>query len=143
MFVTQLVLTHTLSFVRHCILMLIAMNTMFHSMSQKTSICNITLLLQCNICYLFLSVRLFSIYELLSVHVHGWCVFQAQYILDRGLGGAMFWTLDFDDFGSNVCGQGAYPLIGQIEEVLAAAGPPSPTSTGTFPCKRRLTILSV
>ncbi|KAL8595073.1 hypothetical protein ACOMHN_002051 [Nucella lapillus] len=56
---------------------------------------------------------------------------KAQYILDRGLGGAMFWTLDFDDFSNNVCGQGHYPLIGQIEKALQAVGPLCPASTST------------
>ena len=43
----------------------------------------------------------------------------------------MFWTLDFDDFASNVCNQGRYPLIGQVGTALQTASPPavSPTST--------------
>ena len=36
----------------------------------------------------------------------------------------MFWTLDFDDFGNNVCNQGSYPLIGQMGTALQAANPP-------------------
>ena len=42
----------------------------------------------------------------------------------------MFWTLDFDDFGNNVCNQGSYPLIGQMGTALQAANPPSVSSTG-------------
>ena len=35
-----------------------------------------------------------------------------------GLGGAMLWSLDLDDFG-NVCGDGHNPLINTIKEVMA------------------------
>ena len=42
--------------------------------------------------------------------------------MDRGLGGAMFWTLDFDDFGNNTCNQGSYPLIGQMGAALQVPG---------------------
>ena len=42
----------------------------------------------------------------------------------------MFWTLDFDDFGNNLCNQGSYPLIAQMGTALQAANPPSASSTG-------------
>ena len=50
--------------------------------------------------------------------------------MDTGLAGAMFWTLDFDDFGSNVCNQGSYPLIGRIGTALQIAGPLGVSFTG-------------
>lgn len=58
------------------------------------------------------------------------CV-QANYIVSQGLGGAMFWTLDFDDFQHDVCGQGTYPLIGEVSRVLQAATPITSTVSGT------------
>ena len=41
---------------------------------------------------------------------------KAQYILDQNLGGAMFWSLDLDDFSGSHCGQGKYPLINTIKK---------------------------
>ena len=40
---------------------------------------------------------------------------KAQYILDQNLGGAMFWSLDLDDFSGSHCSQGKYPLINTIK----------------------------
>ena len=56
---------------------------------------------------------------------------QADFIVHYGLGGAMFWTLDFDDFDNSTCGQGTYPLIGEVRQSLDAVNPVSiPTVTG-------------
>ena len=44
---------------------------------------------------------------------------KAQYILDSGLGGGMFWDLPSDDF-RNLCGGGAYPLIRSVHSVLSS-----------------------
>ena len=41
---------------------------------------------------------------------------KAQYILDNGLGGALFWDLPSDDF-SDRCGGGRYP-ISAVDNVL-------------------------
>lgn len=38
---------------------------------------------------------------------------KAQYINDNGLGGAIIWDIDSDDY-SNACGMGNYPLISAI-----------------------------
>ena len=42
---------------------------------------------------------------------------KAQYILDSGLGGGMFWDLPSDDF-KNLCGGGTYPLIRTVSDIL-------------------------
>ncbi|XP_059079233.1 probable chitinase 10 isoform X1 [Tigriopus californicus] len=47
---------------------------------------------------------------------------KAQYVLDQDLGGAMIWDLPSDDF-SNQCGQGPYPLLTAINQVLTYASP--------------------
>lgn len=43
--------------------------------------------------------------------------FKAQYILDNGFGGAMFWSLDKDDY-TGLCGGGASPVISAVFRVL-------------------------
>ena len=42
---------------------------------------------------------------------------KANYLKDKKLGGAMFWTMDLDDFG-NTCGLGRYPLINEVRDIL-------------------------
>jgi len=45
---------------------------------------------------------------------------KSQYVRDMGLGGGMVWALDLDDF-KNKCGEGSYPLMNTIREVLGPA----------------------
>ena len=70
---------------------------------------------------------------------------QANFIVQRGLGGAMFWTVDFDDFGDNACGQGRYPLIGAVQQILGAAAPAitSTTPSGKTAARRVDALSSV
>ncbi|GFG35165.1 hypothetical protein Cfor_12741 [Coptotermes formosanus] len=42
---------------------------------------------------------------------------KAEYITSSGLGGAMVWAIDTDDF-RNICGDGRYPLINTIKTYL-------------------------
>ena len=44
---------------------------------------------------------------------------KAQYILDNGLGGGMFWDLPSDDF-KNLCGDGTYPIIRTVHGILSS-----------------------
>lgn len=43
---------------------------------------------------------------------------QMGLVKQYGLGGAMIWALDLDDF-RNTCGQGHYPLLNTIVEGLS------------------------
>ena len=45
---------------------------------------------------------------------------KAEYILNNELGGAMFWDLSTDDF-DNLCGDGKYPIISAVNEVLVGS----------------------
>ncbi|XP_035793649.1 chitotriosidase-1-like [Anopheles albimanus] len=56
---------------------------------------------------------------------------KVQYLLDQGLGGAMVWSLETDDF-NGVCGGGHYPLMNEIRSLLNG-GTPSPTTTTIRP----------
>jgi chitinase len=52
---------------------------------------------------------------------------KAYYILQNQLGGAMFWSLETDDFG-NICRQGNYPLITKVVSILNSGTVPSTTN---------------
>ena len=48
-----------------------------------------------------------------------------------GLGGAMIWALDLDDF-KNRCDEGPHPLLNEIKKVL---GPKRRSNEGTTPAE--------
>lgn len=41
-----------------------------------------------------------------------------NYLKENKFGGAFVWALDLDDFAGQFCGQGNYPLIGQLRTLL-------------------------
>lgn len=43
---------------------------------------------------------------------------QVSYLRQMGLGGAMVWTVDLDDFRGSFCNQGPYPLIRTLHQEL-------------------------
>lgn len=44
-------------------------------------------------------------------------LFQSEYVNQFGLGGAMVWALDDDDF-RGISGEGKFPLISKIKSIV-------------------------
>ncbi|XP_066278674.1 acidic mammalian chitinase-like [Branchiostoma lanceolatum] len=68
--------------------------------------------------------------------------YKIEYLKSKNLGGAMVWALDTDDFQGSTCGQGRYPLLTAINNLLdtGSAGvvlPPGPTHPPIKPVTQR------
>ena len=72
---------------------------------------------------------------MLSIHS---CFLKSEYVKTNGFGGAMVWAMGLDDFKGR-CGDGKYPLLKEITDVLTSENdctattsqPPSVTTVPT------------
>ncbi|CAH1249434.1 CHIT1 [Branchiostoma lanceolatum] len=59
---------------------------------------------------------------------------KVEWLRDRGLGGAMVWALDFDDFKGTTCSEQPYPLLRTVNQALLGYTPEVvTTATGAQP----------
>ncbi|XP_070286407.1 chitotriosidase-1 [Myotis yumanensis] len=58
---------------------------------------------------------------------------KVSYLKQKGLGGAMVWALDMDDFAGSLCNQGRYPLIKTLQTELRGPGAGLPQSPSERP----------
>ncbi|XP_040851852.1 chitotriosidase-1-like [Ochotona curzoniae] len=58
---------------------------------------------------------------------------KVSYLRQMGLGGAMVWTVDLDDFRGSFCNQGPYPLIRTLHQELGLPTGPSTTPKPEVP----------
>ncbi|XP_023649207.1 acidic mammalian chitinase-like [Paramormyrops kingsleyae] len=62
---------------------------------------------------------------------------KVRYLKDNHFGGAFVWAVDLDDFAGQFCGQGPYPLINHLRNLLNTETPvlPSPAPVTSAPSK--------
>jgi len=66
---------------------------------------------------------------------------KSDYIIAKGLGGAMVWDVSLDDF-ANVCGDGANPIQTAIARVMGIVQPVTTTTT-TIPTTTPIQVTPV
>ena len=57
--------------------------------------------------------------------------FKCNYVKKERLAGAMFWTLDMDDFSGKFCNNGTFPVVRALKQCFDT--PPPTTTTTTTP----------
>ncbi|XP_033008598.1 acidic mammalian chitinase-like [Lacerta agilis] len=55
--------------------------------------------------------------------------YKTQFVKDNKFGGGMVWAIDLDDFSGSFCGEGPYPLINELKNLLAGKVCGDPGST--------------
>ncbi|XP_078500840.1 acidic mammalian chitinase-like [Lissotriton helveticus] len=58
---------------------------------------------------------------------------KVKFLKENNFGGAMVWAIDLDDFGGSFCGQGKYPLITMLKNLLAGSESSCPSCGPTPP----------
>lgn len=77
---------------------------------------------------LFINILLHCLLLLLSLYPdwrvvsHRLLLFQAMFVKKEHFGGAMVWTLDMDDVSGTFCGNGPFPLVHILNELLVQTG---------------------
>ena len=56
-----------------------------------------------------------------------------DFLIERGMAGLMWWSLDLDDFDGTFCGQGKYPLISGVWRNLQSKLNDAPEVSTTVP----------
>ena len=54
---------------------------------------------------------------------------KCEYVVEQGLNGAMFWTLDMDDFSGKFCNNGSFPVIRAVSDCFKKAMIKTTTTT--------------
>ncbi|XP_019898693.2 acidic mammalian chitinase-like [Esox lucius] len=67
---------------------------------------------------------------------------KVSYLKANGFGGAMVWSLDLDDFSGQSCGQGNYPLISYLKNLLNNGLLPPPPRSPLAPITTNATTRS-
>jgi len=65
---------------------------------------------------------------------------KVQYMKDMKYGGAFVWALDLDDFRGEFCGQGRYPLLSHLRNLIDDEMPPRPPTTTKKPMVTTTTL---
>ncbi|CAF0784700.1 unnamed protein product [Brachionus calyciflorus] len=68
---------------------------------------------------------------------------KCEYVVKEGLNGAMFWTLDMDDFSGNFCKNGSFPVIKAVRDCFKKAMIKTTTTTTTTTTTRKTTIPNI